>query len=220
MYAIELISPVIPVLHPLDTGAKALQLLNEYHISHLPIVVEGEYLGLIREEEILDWDNPDLLLETLSYHHFRPAVREHAHFYEALKLASDFKLSVVPVLTDENKFGGVIPQQHLLFAIASMNGVKETGVLILLEMEPKDYSLAEIGRIAESNEITILSVNTFNHPATGKLNVLIKTNRQDMRALTSTFERFSYTITCVFGEEQEETALKKNYDLLMNYISM
>lgn len=220
MFANELISLVIPVLHPMDTGAKALQLLNEYHISHLPLVVEGEYLGLIREEEILDWDNPDMLLETLPYQHFKPAVQEHAHFYEALKLVSEFKLSVIPVISGDNKFVGMIPQQNLLEAVASRNIVKMAGGLILLEMEYKDYSLSEITRIAESNDVTILGIDTFSDPATGKMEVLIKANREGLQSLTSTYERFNYHIKCVFGEEQHEDELKKNYDLLMNYIGM
>jgi hypothetical protein len=36
----------------------------------------------------------------------------------------------------------------------------------------------------------------------------------------ATFERFNYIIKYVYSEEQEEELLKKNYDLLMNYISM
>jgi acetoin utilization protein AcuB len=220
MFAYELISPVIPVLNPMDSVAKALQLLNEYHISQLPLVVDGEYLGLIREEEILDWDNPDLQLDTFPNGRFRPAVQEHAHFYEALKLAADFKLSVVPVINQELKFLGVIPQQNLLGAVASMNAVKESGGIILLEMEMKDYAVSEIARITEANEVTILGINTVHDPVSGKLLVLVKTNRQGLQSLTGTFERFNYTVKWVFGEQEQEEELRKNYDLFMNYISM
>ncbi len=220
LFSFELISPVIPVLHPTDSGAKALQLLNEYHIAHLPLVTDEQYLGLIREEEILDWDNPELQLETLAYSRFRPAVQEHSHFYEALKLAADFKLTVVPVLSSEQLFLGVIPQQNLVAAVAAMNAVKEPGGLILLEMENKDYSLSEIARITEANEITLLSVNTMYDAVTGRMQVLLKTNRQGLQSLTGTFERFNYVVKWVFGEQDQEPELRKNFDLFMNYISM
>ncbi|MHB1921879.1 MAG: CBS domain-containing protein [Chitinophagaceae bacterium] len=220
MRSVELISNIIPVLHPLDTGAKALQFMNEYHVAHLAMVVDGEYLGLVREEEILDWDNPDYLLETLSYAHFRPAVQADSHFFEALKLCSDFKLSALPVINPENKFLGMISRENLLHAVAMFNGVKEAGGLILLEMDPKDYQLSEIARIAESNEVNILSVNTLLDPALGKLEVLIKTNRLNMQPLVSTFERFDYTIKHLFSHQEEELDLKRNYDLLMNYLNM
>lgn len=220
MLAQELISTVVPVLHSMDTGAKALRLMNEFHLTQLPLVVDNKYLSLVEEDQILDWEDPDLLLETATISTLKPAVLEGAHFYEALKLFYDLKLSVLPVITREGEYLGLITKDNLLAILAQYNGVKEPGGLLVLEVEPRDYSLSEIARIAESNEVTLLSVNTINNPGTAKLEVLLKTNRQDMQGLVATFERFNYTIKHMFSEELEEDLLKKNYDLLMNYISM
>ncbi|MGN7719946.1 CBS domain-containing protein [Chitinophaga sp. 22620] len=220
MLAQELISTVVPVLHSMDTGAKALRLMNEFHLTQLPLVVDNKYLSLVEEDQILDWEDPDLLLETATISTLKPAVLEGAHFYEALKLFYDLKLSVLPVITREGEYLGLITKDNLLAILAQYNGVKEPGGLLVLEVEPRDYSLSEIARIAESNEVTLLSVNTINNPGTAKLEVLLKTNRQDMQGLVATFERFNYTIKYMFSEELEEDLLKKNYDLLMNYISM
>ncbi len=79
----------------------------------------------------------------------------------------------------------------------------------MLELEPRDYSLSEIARIAESNEVTLLSVNTLTNPNTAKLEVVLKTNRQEMQGLIATFERFNYTIKYMFSEELEEDLLKR-----------
>ncbi len=221
MLAQELISTVVPVLNPLDTGAKALRLMNEFHLTQLPLVVDNKYASLVEEEEIMDWEDPDLLLENAPNNHtFKPAVFEGAHFYEALKLFYDLKLSALPVITKENEYLGVITKDNLLAILAQYNGVKEPGGLLVLEVEPRDYSLSEIARIAESNEVTLLSVNTITNPNTAKLEVLLKTNRLELQGLVATFERFNYTIKYMFSEELEEDLLKKNYDLLMNYISM
>ncbi|WP_126245747.1 CBS domain-containing protein [Chitinophaga rhizosphaerae] len=216
----ELISPVVPVLLPQDTGAKALRLMNEFHLTHLPLVVDNKYTYLVEEDQVLDWEDPDQLLETVPPGPLRPAVPEGAHFYEALKVFYDFKLSALPVISREGEYLGVITRENLLAALAMYNGVKEPGGVVVLEMEPRDYSLSEIARIAESNEVSLLSVNTLTNPATAKLEVVLKTNRQEMQGLIATFERFNYTIKYMFSEEQEEDLLKKNYDLLMNYISM
>jgi CBS domain-containing protein len=220
MLAQELISTVVPVLHPMDTGAKALRLMNEFHLAQLPLVVDNKYLCLVEEDQVLDWEDPDQLLETAPISPFKPAVLEGAHFYEALKVFYDLKLSVLPVITRDGDYLGLITKDNLLAILAQYNGVKEPGGLLVLEVEPRDYSLSEIARIAESNEVTLLSVNTINNPGTAKLEVLLKTNRQDMQGLIATFERFNYTIKYMFSEELEEDLLKKNYDLLMNYISM
>lgn len=219
MLAQELISTIVPVLNPLDTGAKALRLMNEFHLTQLPVVVDGKYLALIDEDEVMDWEDPDQLLE-ISPNPYKPAIMEGAHFFEALKLFYDQKLSVLPVVSKEGEYLGLITKDNLLAILAQVNGVKEAGGLLVLEVEPRDYSLSEIARISESNDVTLLSVNTINNPNTGKLEVLLKTNRQEMQGLVATFERFNYNIKYMFSEELEEDLLKKNYDLLMNYISM
>lgn len=220
MLAQELISSVIPVLHPMDTGAKALRLMNEYHLSQLPMVMENKYVGLLEEDDVIDWEDPDMLLQQATGELFKPAILEGAHFYEALKLFHDFKLSALPVVNRDNEYLGVITKDNLLAVLAMYNGVKEPGGLVVLEVGPRDYSLAEIARIAESNDVTLLSVNTITNPATGKLEVLLKTNRQDLQGLVATFERFNYVIKYTFSEELEEDLVKKNYELLMTYLSM
>ncbi|MDR6566510.1 CBS domain-containing protein [Chitinophaga ginsengisegetis] len=219
MIARELISSV-PVLHPSDSGTKALRLMNEYHLTQLPMVVDSKYLALVEEDDIMDLEDPDVPLESMEYSSTRPAVMEYAHLFEALKLFYDFKLSALPVVTKENEYLGIITKDNLLAALARYNGVKEPGGIIAFEVDPRDYALSEIARIAESNDVTLLSVNTITNPVTGKLEVVLKTNRQELQGLVATFERFNYVIKYIFAEEPEEELLKKNYDLLMNYIGM
>lgn len=216
----ELISTVVPVLLPQDTGAKALRLMNEFHLTHLPLVVDNKYAYLVEEDQVLDWEDPDQLLQSSAPGNLKPAVPEGAHFYEALKVFYDTRISALPVISREGEYLGVITRENLLASLAQYNGVKEPGGVVVLEMEPRDYSLSEIARIAESNEVTLLSVNTLTNPSTARLEVVLKTNRQEMQGLVATFERFNYTIKYMFSEELEEDLLKKNYDLLMNYISM
>ncbi len=216
----ELISTIVPVLHPMDTGAKALRLMNEFHLTQLPLVVDNKYQQLIEEDDVMDWEDPDLLLETSGDNTFKPAVSEQAHLFEALKIFSDFKLTSLHVVSREGEYLGVITRDSLLLALSGYNAVKEHGGIIALEVDPRDYSLTEIARIAESNDVTLLSVNTLTIPTNGRLEVVLKTNRQELSGLVATFERFNYTIRYLVTEEQEEDLLKKNYDLLMNYISM
>ena len=85
MIARELISSV-PALHPSDTGTKALRLMNEYHLTQLPMVADNKYLALVAEDDILDMENQDAPLQSLEPNGTRPAIMEYAHFYEALKL--------------------------------------------------------------------------------------------------------------------------------------
>ena len=215
MLARDLISTVVPVLHPLDPGSRALRLMNEYHLPQLPLVLENKYLALVEEDDILDLEDPEISLENMEYNGPKPAIAENAHFYDAVRAFHELKLSVLPVISLEQESLGVRTN-----ALAQYNGVKEHGGVLALDLDPRDYSLSEIARIAESNDVTLLSVNTITNPASGRLEVLLKTNRQELHGLVATFERFNYVIKYTITEEQEEDLLKKNYDLLMNYISM
>jgi CBS domain-containing protein len=218
MLARDLISTV-PVLHPMDSGSRALRLMNEYHLTQLPMVLENKYLAMVEEDDILDLEDPETLLENMEYNGPRHAISEHAHFYEALKVFYDYKLCALPVISKDNEYLGILTKDNLLAVLAQYNGVKEPGGIVSLEMEPRDYSLSEIARIAESNDITLLSVNTITTP-NGRLEVLLKTNRQELQSLLATFERFKYYVKYSITAEEEEDTLRKNYDLFMNYISL
>ncbi|QHS61956.1 CBS domain-containing protein [Chitinophaga agri] len=219
MLARDLISTVVPILHPLDPGSRALRLMNEYHLTQLPLVLENKYLALVEEDDILDLEDQDIALENMEYNGPKPSIAESAHFFEAVRLFHEMKLTVLPVISHEKEYIGVLTKDSLLTALAQYNGVKEHGGILALDLDPRDYSLSEIARIAESNDVTLLSVNTITFPS-GRLEVLLKTNRQELHGLVATFERFNYIIKYTITEEQEEDLLKKNYDLLMNYISM
>lgn len=220
MYAGELISPIIPVVTRMDSAAKALKLMNEFHVAQLPIVEEGEYLGLLEEADILDWENPDILLQNLHFSHVKPAVRADVHFFEALKIAADYKLTLIPVINGGERYMGSVTLETLLFTLSHFNGIHEPGGILVLEMGKNDFMLSEIARLAEAEDIHLLGVHTFNDAATGFLQVLLKTDRRDLQSFIALLEQLNYSIKFRFDEPAVDDELKKNYDLLMNYINM
>ncbi|GAA4310606.1 CBS domain-containing protein [Compostibacter hankyongensis] len=220
MLARELISPIIPALHPRDTGDKALRLMNEYHLAHLPLVEETRYLGLVEEAALLDWEDAGQLLQTLEGQYLRPAVLADSHLLEVFRLVGDFKLSAIPVVTEADEYEGVITLDNMIYAWARLDEVREPGGILVLEAEARDFNLAEITRLAESNDIGILGIHTYSDPEQHHMCVLIKTNRLDLYDFAATLEHFRYQVRYQFGHHSSEETLRKNYDLLMNYIGM
>ena len=53
----DLISQTIPYLHLHDKVHHALQLMNDYHVTHLPVVKDESYVGIISEEQLLHSDD-------------------------------------------------------------------------------------------------------------------------------------------------------------------
>ena len=61
----ELESQTLPYLHLTDKVYQALQLMNDNHVTHLPIVEGDKYIGLISEEDLLQAENDNAELQTL-----------------------------------------------------------------------------------------------------------------------------------------------------------
>lgn len=220
MLANELISPIIPVVNELDSAARALRFMNEFHLSQLPVVEDKQYVGLLEETGLMDLEDQEILVGNLQLPPLKPAVRSNDHFFAALKLAGDFKLSLVPVVDEEDRYLGAITQENLLFAVAHFSSVHETGGIVVLQIDPNDFMLSEIARLAESEDVHLLGVYSFRDQVSGQLQVILKTDRQTLNSFIGTLERFHYTILFRFDNPPSGEDVKKNYDLLMNYLNM
>ncbi len=216
----ELISYEFPILTLQDTGQRALSLMNEFRVFHLPLVDRGDYMALISEDDLLDWDTPEEPLSLAEFINFRPMVSEQMHPYEAMKLVKEFNLSIIPVVGLHQHFVGIVTVEGLFNYLLETNAVKEMGAIIVLEMEQRNYSASEIARICESNNISILSlfVNTLNE--TGIQIVTLKVNQSDVQALIATFERYGYVVKDVYAAKNHLEDLQQNYDAFMNYLNV
>jgi len=221
MLAKDLVLDIVPPLKTTDTGLKALHWMDEFKVSHLPIVNSSEFLGLISDADILDLNAPE---ESIGNHRLsliRPFIDKDAHVFEALKMVTEMHLSLVPVVdTATKEYVGVITTQYLAEQVALMIGSQEPGGIIMLEVDEKDYTLAQIAQIVEGNDSKILSVFTYKNPEANDLLVTIKTNRVELNAVLQTFNRYQYNVVASYHTDAFGDDLKARYDLFMNYINM
>jgi len=220
MLARELISDEIPALKTSDTGRKALELMEEYKLTELPIVNNTDFLGLITENDILDLDNPDAPIGNHQLSLEKPAVNAYEHIYEVLSKISTLKLSLIPILDDDNTFLGVISLPILITSICNLAAIKDLGGILQLELNVNDYSLSEISSIVESNGAKILSSYINTHEDSTKMDVTIKINKTDLSPIIQTFERYNYTIAASFHKSEMQDELKKRYDEFINYLNI
>lgn len=221
MLAKELISDVIPALKSSDTGVKALYWMDIFRISHLPIVNNTEFLGLISDTDIYDMNSPDEPIGNHSLSLFSPYVMEDKHVYEAIELISTLKLSIVPVLDHKKNYLGMITSQRLLHYMGDLFGVKNPGGIIVLELNSNDYSLTQIAQIVESNDAKILSLYITYPGESTKMELTLKINRIDLSAIVQTFVRFEYNIKASFSEDDDMEVLYSNrYEQFMHYLNI
>ncbi len=214
----EMISSSIPYLHKEDKVYHALQLMNDYHVAHLPVVENDSYLGIISEEQLLQSDDENTLNE-LQITDGTTSVQANDHFLKAIQTAVVNKLSVVPVV-EEKQLLGIVTYNDLLRNASNFMSLNDPGALIVLEMDSRSYSFAEINRIVESNDAQITQLNTLTDPETGTSQITIRVSKLEVSDIISTFQRYEYNVKYYFGEELFENELRSNYDNLMNYLKV
>ena len=220
MLAIDLNNNIIPQLQLDDTIGKALQLINDFKVSHLPVVSEEKYLGLISEDDLLDADDNKMRIQLLQEDFIDISIKENEHFLQAVNISNQYQTSVVPVITEQKEFLGSITAQTLLKTLGNFSGAQQIGGIIVLEMERSQFSISEISKIVESNEATILHLNTMVQPETGLLTITIHINKKELSMVVAAFERYEYDVTYYFGEEKFENEIHSNYKNLMNYLGI
>lgn len=220
MLTTELINNNIPRLQLQDSVSKALQLINDFKLTHLPVVSEGKFLGLISEEDLLDVHDEKLPIEILQQHFLRSAVGDNIHFLNAVNYSIQYDTNVVPVIKAENEFAGTITNANLLKTLGNFAGANEIGGIVVLEMERIHFAISEISRIVESNDCTILHLNTTTHPITGMLTVTLHINKKEIATIVATFERYDYHVLFQYGIENFENKIDNNYRHLMNYLDI
>lgn len=220
MLTAELINNNIPRLQLQDTVSKALRLINDYRVTHLPVVAADKFLGLISEDDLLDADDEKLTIEVLQGN-FNPAsVKQNVHFLNAVNFSNQFETSIVPVVNGDNGLAGVITLVDLLKTLGNFSGANEIGGIIVMEMERSQFAISEISRIVESNDATILHLNTTVHPDTGLLTVTLHLNKKETTAIIAAFERYEYDVIYNFSDEKFEDNIDTNYRHLMNYLDI
>ncbi|MFP4365966.1 MAG: CBS domain-containing protein [Bacteroidales bacterium] len=221
MLAKDLVSDVIPALKTSDTGARALSWMEIFRVSHLPIVNNMEFLGLISDTDIYDLGMMDEPIGNHKLSLFSPYVLAGQHIYEVIEVASRLKITVVPVLDDKKNYLGMIGQPDLLSHFADLTAVKEQGGIIVLEMNHHDYSLSQIAQIVESNNTKILSLYITNSAETTRIEVTIKVNTPDLASIIKTFDRYNYNIKASYMEDENLSSFYKNrYEQFMRYLNV
>ena len=220
MNALELISEEIPPLTHSDTGEKVLRWMEEFKVSHLPVLKNGNFVGVISESDILDKLNTDDTLDVLFDHLPRPYVTKDAHIYEVLAKIAEHKLSIMPVLDQDESYIGCSSIHHIATLIANTGSIKENGGIIVLEVNKIDYSMAQIAQIVESNNAKILSSYIMSPSDSTKLEVTLKINRVELSSIIRTFERYDYVIKASYQKGQSDDDIQFKYDALINYLNL
>lgn len=221
MLAKELISDVVPSLKTSDSGLKALYWMDIFRISHLPIINNNEFLGLISDKDIYDLNMADEPIGNHKLSLISPFVFQEQHIFEVIEIASRLKLSVVPVLNNEKQYNGVVTTNDLIDYMAQLSALNQPGGILVLELNQNDYYLSQVSQIVESNDAKILSLYVKSYENSALLELTLKINRTDITSIMQTFERYNYKIKASYMHDEElENLFDNRYEAFMKYLSI
>ncbi len=220
MHAIDLITPDIPPLRPQDEVGRALDWLEEFKVSHLPVVDNGRLIGLVNERDLVDRNDPRSTVSDAMEQVEVPFIRGNQHVYEVMKLFTERGLTVLPVLNEMGQYLGAITEHEALKRLSEITNIHEPGSIMVLEMNQIDYSLQKIAQIVEGNDAKIMSAYSHVLPDTMRLEVTLKINREDISDILQSFERYEIQVKTTYQGSRFHDDLRGRYDELMRFINL
>jgi predicted transcriptional regulator len=218
MMASAFIDPSIVPLKISDSVAVAIDFFKEFSVRQLPVVQDNICIGILSLDEIEEElaDIPVLDFINLSY----SFASTYDHIYEVMRAISEQSVTLFPIIDENNNYLGCITLASLFKNYINCAAFSQPGSIVVLEMDKKNYSLAEIARIVESENKVILSSLLSSNGESDRLEITLKLNSAQIQNLLSTFERFGYNIKATFDEEDVKDTLKNRYESLMTYLNV
>lgn len=220
MTAHDIKSDEVPVLLPSDSVLKALQVMEEFRVIHVPVVKNGKLIGLITEDDALSVEDLESSLEQHLLVLLKVFVTQDQHVFDIIKMVSDCQLSNVAVTDEHQNYLGCITTEHLVDEVAKFSSVSDPGSIIVLDLNVNDYSMSEIARIVESNDAKILSSFVTSHTDSVRMELTLKINKSDLSGIIQTFNRYNYTVSASYHESKFDELMGDRYEELMKYLNM
>lgn len=217
MFAYQLISNEIFALKPSDSATNALVFMEDWQVKDLPIVQNLKIIGVVNEQVLLNNESENIvnILNPKFVYCF-----ENTHFYDILKMIFNSNSSTIPVVDNEQNFKGIIAAKDLAKMLYQKSSLNHDGGIIVLQMNARNYSLAEIARITEVNNAKILYAHVYPlADEENNIQVSLKYNLLDLKYIIATFERFNYQIIFSTPNLNEDDSTNKKFDWLIKYLN-
>jgi CBS domain-containing protein len=220
LVAKELISIHIPCISFTEEGEKALLVMDENRVSHIAVVDNGEYHGLISDNEIYDLEDTFVPIRKVKPVLMKPFVKQYDHIYDIISVFAENNITALPVLDDNDQYLGVIGEEQIIKALNKITNANEPGGLIILSLNTRDYSMAQVAQIVESEGAKILSAFTNFSDKSLKMELILKINKADLSRIIASFDRYDYEIKASFHESVHEEDLKRRYEQFIKYLNI
>ncbi|AKA35610.1 CBS domain-containing protein [Flagellimonas lutaonensis] len=208
----------LPFFEVSDSLHEVITFFEETTFSHVAVLENGSYLGLLAENDLGCFE-PDKKIEEFKYslEHFH--VTRETSWLDVLENFARNESNVLPVLSDNGTFIGYYDLNDVVGAFIETPFFTEPGGILVIAKGAKDYSFSEVSQIVESNNARLLGAFITGNQ-NDVVEITMKVSNGNLNEITQTFRRYNYTI--LFGNKDDQFIedLKKRSEYLDKYLNV
>ncbi len=191
-----------------DSMKKAMDLLKDREIRHLPVLKDGEKLvGIVTERDIKQASpSPATALEIREIYYLldkvkvkqimtrRPyTISSTAPIEEAALIMREKRIGCLPVI-EEGKLVGILTETDILDAFIEAMGVSGPGYRMELVLANKPGMLYEVLKLMKDFDANVVSVATASHDEQGKKILILRIETKNYKLLKAALKKGGYEI--------------------------
>lgn len=175
----------------MTSARKALDIMQSKRFSNIPVVDEGNMVGIIAKEDIINQYfcgekgctlMEDTLVGDIMTKHF-VTIKKMDYIEKAVMLLKEKDISALPVLDTDNKLVGIITRSDIFDAFADAMGSDNKGSRIYMVVPEFVGQLAKIANIVRHHGISIEALSVFDSGIINTKQVIMKVNAKDVDQL-------------------------------------
>jgi acetoin utilization protein AcuB len=191
-----------------DSMKKAMDLLKDREIRHLPVLKDGEKLvGIVTERDIKQASpSPATALEIREIYYLldkvkvkqimtrRPyTVSPTAPIEEAALIMREKRIGCLPVV-EEGRLVGILTETDILDAFIEAMGVSGPGYRMELALPNRPGMLFEVLKLLKDFDSNVVSVATAAHDEQGKKILILRMETNNYKLLKAALKKGGYEI--------------------------
>ncbi|MBN9655387.1 acetoin utilization AcuB family protein [Halobacillus sp. GSS1] len=179
----EIMKEKVITLSPEETIEKALKLLHEHHIRHIPIINEkNEVIGIVSDRDVRD-ASPSVFDKETAHEELKNPIRSimtspvttvHPLDFveEVASIFYEQEIACVPVTRDE-KLVGIITEKDMLYTLIQLTGTHVQSSQIEVKVINKPGILPQVTQVFGKRKVNISSVLIYPYKPDPKYKIIV-----------------------------------------------
>ncbi len=218
----QTITYILKDIQPFKLKDEILQMKDsfaQYSYSHIPVVDDKLFYGVISREEV-----EMMMTEKLSLNDFKQLIQpfyatDKMNWFEVLQNFATHNTDLMPVLNSKKEYIGYYDLDDFLNLFKCTPFLHEEGVILVVAKNINEYSFSEISQIVESNNATLFGA--FVSKVDNEIaQITLKLSLHDINNTLHSFRRYNYEILNEFQKDKYLEELNDRSNYLQKYLNI